>query len=235
MFYVTGDTHSDFSRMFLFCRTIKPTPEDVVIVLGDAGLNYYRDKRDRQKKEEISEKYPVTFFCIHGNHEARPYETGLSYKEKEFYGGKVYYEEEFPNILFAKDGEIYNFPTKDGIKKCLVIGGAYSVDKEYRLKKKFAWFSSEQPSEETKKYVEEQIAKAGNKIDVVLSHTCPERYEPVEAFLPTIDQSTVDKSTEKWLGKIEEKLDYRNWFCGHFHIEKKIDKIEFLYKSIKIF
>lgn len=32
------------------------------------------------------------------------------------------------------------------------------------------------------------------KIDVVLSHTCPLRYEPTEVFLSMIDQSSVDKS-----------------------------------------
>ena len=40
----------------------------------------------------------------------------------------VYYEEEFPSILFAKDGEVYDFNEKSVI----VIGRAYSVDKYYR-------------------------------------------------------------------------------------------------------
>ena len=35
------------------------------------------------------------------------------------------------------------------------------------------------------------------QVDVVFSHTCPLKYEPVEVFLPGIDQSTVDKSTEE--------------------------------------
>ena len=52
-------------------------------------------------------------------------------------------------------------------------------------------------------------------MDVVLSHTCPERYIPVEAFLSGIDESTVDNSTEEWLGSIEEKLNYVAWLCGH--------------------
>lgn len=48
------------------------------------------------------------------------------YKTKEFHNGIVYYEEEYPNILFAKDG-VNN-------KSVLVIGGAYSINKEYRIK-----------------------------------------------------------------------------------------------------
>ena len=69
----------------------------------------------------------------------------------------------------------------------------------------------------------------GKRIDVILSHTCPFKYEPVEAFLPMIDQSTVDTSTEVWLDKIEENVDYGAWLCGHWHINKRIDKLQFLY------
>lgn len=67
----------------------------------------------------------------------------------------MYYEESFPNLLFAKDGEIYDF---DG-KKAIAIGGAYSVDKWYRLSHGMAWFDTEQPSDEIKEYVEAQLDK----------------------------------------------------------------------------
>lgn len=39
--------------------------------------------------------------------------------------------------------------------------------------------------------------------DIILSHTCPFKYEPREMFLAVIDQSTVDTSTERWLDTIE--------------------------------
>ena len=79
--------------------------------------------------------------------------------------------------------------------KSIVIGGAYSVDKFYRLAMGYKWFEDEQPSTEVKEYVESQLEKLNWNIDLVLSHTAPLRYEPVEWFLPVIDQSTVDKST----------------------------------------
>lgn len=231
--YITGDTHGDFSRCFNFCKVAKTTKDDVLIVLGDAGINYYGGKNDDRNKTRIERKYPITFFCIHGNHEMRPDETGLPYITKEFCGGKVLYEKKHPDILFAIDGEIYTFPTVSGDKNCLVIGGAYSIDKHYRLMRGYGWWESEQPSDEIKKKVEDQIAKVGKKVDIVLTHTCPIKYEPVEVFLPMIDQSAVDKSTEKWLGKIEENLTYDKWYCGHYHTEKTIDKMEFLYHSVK--
>ena len=54
-------------------------------------------------------------------------------------------------------------------------------------------------------------------------------------FLPFVDQSKVDNSMELFLDKIEESISYDKWYCGHYHIEKEIDKIEFMYERIKKF
>ena len=113
----------------------------------------------------------------------------------------------------------------------LVIGGAYSVDKAYRLARGYGWWSDEQPSDEIKRYVEQQIKE--KDFDVILSHTCPFKYEPIETFLPGIDQSTVDDSTERWLDTIEESTDYKAWYCGHWHINKRIDKMHFFFHGIE--
>ena len=111
----------------------------------------------------------------------------------------------------------------------------YSVDKYYRLERGYKWFKDEQPSVETKSFVEQQLIKENWNIDVVLSHTCPLTYEPREWFLNFVDQSTVDKSTEVWLDTIFSNLSFEKWYCGHYHGEKRIDKIEFLFESIKEF
>ena len=174
-------------------------------------------------------KLPITLFCIHGNHERRP-GTISSYREVEWNGGVVYRENAFPNLLFAKDGEIYDL---DG-KQCIAIGGAYSVDKEIRLANGWGWWEDEQPNEEIKEYVEERLASRNYRVDYVLSHTCPLRYEPVEAFIRGVDDSGVDKSTGVWLGGIEGRLDYTKWYCGHYHIEKSISRMRFLYKGVLI-
>ena len=46
MIYITGDTHGDFSRIERFCDRFHPSKDDVMIILGDAGFNYYGGKRD---------------------------------------------------------------------------------------------------------------------------------------------------------------------------------------------
>ena len=54
-------------------------------------------------------------------------------------------------------------------------------------------------------------------------------------FLAGIDQSSVDNSTEYFLDEIETITDYKLWYCGHYHTDKKVDRIRFLYHDIDTF
>ena len=104
MIYYTGDIHGSKLEIVTFCMRFQPTKDDTIIILGDVGANYFGDERDVQLKKEFARLKP-TILCIHGNHEMRPWNIP-TYKIKEWHGGTVWYEEEYPNILFAKDGEI---------------------------------------------------------------------------------------------------------------------------------
>lgn len=225
MYYITGDTHREFEKVYELCENNDTTVDDVLIILGDVGINYYCDSKDIALKNELSQ-LPITLFCIHGNHEERPF--NLDYEEKEWNEGVVYYEEQYPNLLFAKDGEIYNI---DG-NKCLVIGGAYSVDKYYRLVYGIEWFEDEQPSDEIKDYVEKKLDEADWTVDFVFSHTVPYGYRPTWAFIPGLKQSEVDNSTEEWLQEIENKLSYKEWFAGHYHVDLTEGPITLMFDEI---
>ena len=227
MIYYTGDTHGGKTKIIRFYHRMKLTAGDTIVILGDAGMNYYGDDRDEILKTHLN-LLGITIFSIHGNHEMRP-ATIPTYRTKEWNGGTVWYEERFPNLLFAKDGEIYDLEGQ----KSIVLGGAYSVDKFYRLARGYNWFSDEQPSEEVKADAEAALDRLDWKVDQVLSHTCPTKYTPTEAFLPGLDQSSVDRSTEDWLDSIEERLSYKRWFCGHWHIDKHIDRMHFLMDSFE--
>ena len=229
MIYLTGDTHGQFNRVLDFCNRFNTTKEDVLIILGDAGINYDEGIRDERLKE-ILDYCPITFFCVHGNHEQRP-SSIPTYEEIMWNGGVAYVEKNHLSILFGKDGEIYDLEGN----KTIVLGGAYSVDKYYRLEKNYAWFDNEQPSDEIKEYVNKRLDEVGWSVNLVLSHTTPLKYEPVEVFLPMIDQSTVDKSTEIWLDEIENKLEYDKWYCGHYHTQKIIDKLQIMFEDYAMF
>lgn len=122
-YYITDDKHRDFKDLMRFCKKNKTTIDDTMIILGDSGFNYYGDKQNELLKKRLS-KINITLFCIHGNKEDYPENIG-TYAIKEFCGGIVYYEVKFPNILFAKYCEVYQFDDKSAI----VVGGAHSVDK----------------------------------------------------------------------------------------------------------
>lgn len=83
-----------------------------------------------------------------------------------------------------------------------------------------------------------------------MTHTCPIEYLPTEMFMSTKRKEDnkykssktkskknykldIDHSTEEWLGKIEKKIDYSVWYCGHYHIDKQIDKIYMMYNEIR--
>ena len=96
-------------------------------------------------------------------------QAGTTYHEAEWNGGTVYMEDEYPHILFAKDGELYDI----GGQRTFVIGGAYSVDKAFRLLHGLGWWPDEQPSEEIKRRIEENLDEIDWSVDVVLTHTAP--------------------------------------------------------------
>lgn len=72
MIYITGDTHGDFRNVERFCKKMQTSKDDVLIILGDAGINYYGPEQDKRKKKYL-ESLPITIFAIHGNHEMRPH------------------------------------------------------------------------------------------------------------------------------------------------------------------
>lgn len=243
-FYITGDKHRRFKRVKEFCRVVNTRRKDVLIILGDAGFNYFNDKRDDKLKKEIS-KLNITLFCLHGNKENRPQNVG-TYGIRSFCGGKVYYEPKYPSIYFAIDGEIYTFENK----KYMVVGGAHSVDKLRCLEKGSPYWDDEMPNDEIKATVKANLEKNNNAIYGMLTHTCPIDYLPTEMFMSTRRNASIkrnkrkakskklfkldiDRSTEEWLGQLEKKLDYNIWFCGHYHVDKQIDKIYMLHKGIR--
>ena len=226
MTILTGDTHRDFLRIKEFNEKFDLTTEDLIIILGDASINYFDDSRDMSYKYSIDHNIPARLLCIHGNHEIRPEKLPL-YREMEWQGGIVYVEHEFLKLRFAKCGEIYEIEGK----KCIAIGGAYSIDKDIRIAEDWGWWEDEQPSDEIKNRVEEKLDTVNWRVDIVLSHTAPFKYEPREVFMKGFPQHEVDKSTEHWLDSIEDRLDYDRWYCGHYHTNKSIDKMRFLYDT----
>lgn len=222
--YVMGDIHGSPNPIFNFYHKREHLIHegDVMILLGDSGINYYLNGRDDKFKKKLSQ-YPFTYFVIRGNHDERPSNLLSQYPDlwhyEDFFHAPVMVENKYPNIKYAMDTpEIYHIPNhQDGLYSTLVIPGAYSVDKYYRLMKGWTWFEDEQLTPEEMDDGMEILKGLDYKCDLILSHTCPCMYEPTDLFFSSIDQSTVDKSMERYLNLIEYSTDYKAWLWGHFH------------------
>lgn len=224
--YITGDCHGNFLR-FENLPEYKTDKRANIICLGDFGINYYLNKTDVKNKKWFCEKYSnFTFYILRGNHEARP--TVLSNIEFVFdYTVKMYiwYEVQYPNIRYLHDGGIYSF----GNYKCLCIGGAYSVDKYYRLARsnftedtnkpeRTGWFNDEQLTKTEMNAISQNIKD--EVVDFVFTHTCPISFQPSDLFLNFVDQSRIDNSMELWLDKIKDTFDWKIWCFGHYHADR---------------
>lgn len=212
-FIITGDTHGDMSR-FKWLETKEKPEETAIIILGDAGCNYYKKKKDIFTKQAL-EKTGFYFYLVRGNHEDRPENVkGITSIYDEEVSGDVWFEPDFPHIKYFKDGGIYNINNH----KTLVIGGAYSIDKWYRLQMGYMWFAQEQLTAEEMAKIENEVK--GQEFDFVLTHTCPLSWEPVDMFLRGVDQSTVDKSMEVWFNTLKDKITWKVWLFGHYHADR---------------
>ena len=239
--YLTGDKHGSFAQFKQSIDQFRKNggniySNDTLVILGDAGFNYFLNDIDDYFKEQVN-SLGFEVFCVHGNHEQRPelmkYETGEPmYHLVRFHGSYAYVQKEYPNLYFAVDGNVYYFNGH----YCLVCGGAYSVDKYYRIRKGWQWFLNEQPSAETKELIEQKLIKMNHKVDTMLTHTMPYDFRPTEDFIKMTpaERWRVDNSTEEWFQKIWNENEIGKWYAGHFHCDKeKADgKIRILYNDI---
>ena len=229
----TGDTHGGMATVSRIDNIKRNMPEykpeeTMVVILGDAGLNFWLNNTDKKYKKLLNAmNYHI--YCVRGNHEQRPeLIKNMVLVNDENVNNVVYMEEAFPNIRYFVDGKIYNLLGY----KCLVVGGAYSVDKWYRLAragyskdeaetadpKKCGWFKDECLTTAEMAAIMEEVK--GESVDFILSHTCPLSWEPTDLFLSGIDQSTVDKSMEVWLDELKDNVKWNYYLFGHYHADR---------------
>lgn len=201
--------------------------ETAIIFLGDVGINIFQDESDKALKEAIN-KTGYTLYCLRGNHELRANQVpDMKRNYDETVNGFVYYEEAFPHIYYFED--TVGAYTINGYS-ILTIGGAYSIDKVYRLASGYFWNPEEELTEEE---MRDGINLArGNYYDFVFSHTCPFSFMPTWLFLPNINQKTITNKMEWYLEDLSKKCEWKNWLFAHFHDDVIIKPhVELLYQE----
>lgn len=210
-YLVTGDCHRRVLERLAEIPSCYVPEETALIILGDAGIDWCLDFTDSELKAAI-EKTGYTLYLVRGNHDAPPnLVEGLKVKAEENNYNVYLRDSRFPHINYLIDGFIYYF----GKFSALVLGGAYSVDSLYRRANGLTWFENEQIGIEERNEIQEGLID--RKVDFVFSHTCPKSFQPIDLFMNSIDQSTVDNSMELWLDYIKEIFEWKYWLFGHYH------------------
>lgn len=206
---IIGDTHGDWGRLNTLIDRKKP---DMAIICGDfgywpslveekitygwGGSNTIYKKKENDCLSKIKTGKTKIFF-IDGNHEDH---NSLN----KYQDGKI--NELKKNIFFCSRGSSLVLP--DG-RRILFIGGAKSIDKNMRTPG-VDWFAEETISNSDFKKCMDY-----DRIDIVISHTCPEYFAP---DLITGNMSKIYDPSCLALNEILNKYKPPRWFFGHFHL-----------------
>jgi hypothetical protein len=184
------------------------------VILGDGGFLWPGNKKGDAYLYKTLAFRPFPLLCVIGNHE--PVLGRQDLPEVDIgIGEKVILVNEKPFVAYLKRGKAYSI---DGFT-FLVLGGALSIDQEFR-KKGISWWENEYWSGEEKEAVM-RLLKGNKRFDYVLSHTGPGR----------INQALFQNSAGQYFPKffdevaaLNESIDgmitCKGWFCGHWHKDK---------------
>jgi hypothetical protein len=234
---VTGDTHSDFRRLKKLCEVFHLTGEDMIIILGDSGINLTPGDIDRKKKEYLSTMngdHSPQIFALMGNHDLRPTHVD-GYHLVPFAGGMAYRQDAFPTIYIARNSEVYEFFGR----KYMALGGAYSVDRRRRLEEGTPWFEDEQMTEEEKQEALSRLTELNYSLSGgVLSHTVPFSKIPPDTVNSGAEWGVIDHSMEYFFQDLYAKLEEMRtedspfiWLAGHEHVDRRNGDVQILYGS----
>lgn len=212
MIYVTGDTHADIDIGKLntskFPQQKEMTKDDYLIVCGDFGLVWDGSRREIHWQDWLSDK-PFTTLFVDGNHENFDILRMMPVVEK--FGG--YVREIAKDIYHLERGQVLNI---DG-KKLFVMGGARSVDKEYRTEH-LSWWQEEMPSAEEMNRAIDALDSENWNVDYVITHCAPRSIQQMIASWYENDPAV------SFLERIRTQLIFRRWYFGHYHIDRQINE-----------
>ena len=212
--FITGDKHFPAEYKFL---SFKHWPlgrelsrEDYVIILGDFGICWDNSVEEKWWLDWFEDK-PWTTLWIDGNHQNFP--LLYTYPLHNWNGGLV--RTLRPHIYHLMRGGIFNLNNKT----FFCLGGAASIDKHLRHEGK-SWWPDEIPCYNEFEFAANNLRKHNMKVDYVLTHTTSNRtIQKFDKWYPQFDSVT------NFLDKfIEEEIDYKINFFGHFHQDRTIDE-----------
>ena len=112
--------------------------------------------------------------------------------------------------------------------------GRSEYDRTHRIQGK-TWFTEEIPNEQERATALETLDAADWACDFVITHCAPSSSaQGISEHTDRLEIHPMDEYTD-WLQTIQDRLTYRHWFCGHYHIDAQIqDKTTALYNRIAV-
>ncbi len=199
MIYLISDLHSDihFKGLSHYIKT--GTDDDLLIILGDIGLNFGNSK-ENDKFTEYFMSIRKNIALVDGNHENFEYLN--SFEEEKWNGGTV--GRLTPYIVHLKRGNIYTIEDKT----FFVFGGCKSSPK---WKEMGLWYPGDEPNKKEILTAYDNLSKYNYKVDYILTHKYEQNVRNVNADLLKLTEF------------IDEKVDFERWYAGHWHVNEKID------------
>lgn len=225
MLFITGDTHgrNDILKLSHNTTLSSLTKDDYLIISGDFGGVWDGGWQDRIVQNFYNEQ-PYTTLFIDGNHEN--FDLLNQYPVEYWNGGKVHHITE--KIIHLMRGQIFTIANKS----IFTFGGGLSIDRIYRTSG-LTWWPQEEPSECECREAQDNLERHSFQIDYIVTHAGPESIVRNE-INAAHNLLRLDCQTEKFLDKVLEKVEYKHWFCGHYHFDLEISnhKLLVLYQKV---
>jgi hypothetical protein len=185
------------------------------IILGDGAFLWPGGEEYEFINYWELSKRPFPVLCVMGNHDPVLGRTDLPEIDIGIGEKVIVVNREKPFVAYLKRGKIYKI---EGYT-FLVLGGALSIDKEYREPDK-SWWKQEYWTE-TEKNALFHLIKRNSNFDYVLSHTGPSRINETISPLHRVGMLPVFFDEVAALNeRIDCKISCKQWFCGHWHKDK---------------
>ena len=212
MIYDTGDVHAN---QYKWVEQIHPalSSGDILIVNGDFGIGFRNGNWSEETFFDWISEQEYTVLFVDGNHEN--FNKLNEYPVELWNGGRVHKIRH--NLIHLMRGEVYNI---DGIS-VFAFGGGYSIDK-YRRQENVSWWRQEMPSDEEYKNAEKNLQKVDYQVDYIITHTAPSEsvyYLSVMQRLAVNKNVVEEQPLNTFLDHIRQKVTYKHWYFGHFHID----------------
>lgn len=238
MIYITGDCHSDVTKLNkrFFPEQNEMTKDDTVIVCGDFGLLWTPNSVEQNYNLDELNRRSFTTIFVDGNHENFDMLNALPVVD--FHGAKAHKVRS--SIFHIMRGEVFELDDR----KFFAFGGARSHDiqdgiidpadyttsgelkaairranlenKMFRVKG-YSWWSEEMPNESEMVNGLKNLKKVDYSVDFVVSHCLP---SSMQAYL-LAGKSKPDELTE-YFENLLGVMKFKKWFCGHYHRNEQI-------------